>query len=163
MATTNYDWNSIFTGELDCKKESWHETFSLATTFSCGYYSPFRDNYYSSFGSRTSWNRPAGNGFTDLGLPGFIRRHPNFKSQAHQLIHFAVVLCVQYSKNESCFSIRLQSDRRCKYFQTRLDKHSEKQLYVFCSTINNGVLFQVTLTAENFDLLKFMRLVHNTQ
>ena len=63
----------------------------MATTFSCGYYSPFRDNYYSSFGSRTSRNRPAGNGFSDLGLQGFIKRHPNFKIQAHQLINFVVM------------------------------------------------------------------------
>ena len=36
----------------------------------------------------------------------------------------------------------------------------KKTYVVFCSAINNGVLFQVTLTAENVDLLKFMRLVH---
>ena len=37
---------------------------------------------------------------------------------------------------------------------------SWKKLYVPGSTINNGVLFQATLTAENVGLLKFMRLVH---
>ena len=153
MATTSYDWNSIFTGELDCKKESWHETFSLATTFSCGYYSPFRDNYYSSFGSRTSRNRPSGNGFRVTGLQGFIKTHPNLSCCNE---HGACFFCVQYSKNELCFSSRLQSDRRCKYFKTRLDKHSEKQIYVFCSTISKYVSFQGTLTAENFDVLKFI-------
>ena len=79
----------------------------------------------------------------------------------YQLIHFAVVsMCLVCSVQQK-FSIRLQTDR-CKYFQTGLDKHSEKKnfMYFVHSTINNGVLFQVTLTAENFDLLKFMRLMH---
>ena len=90
---------------------------------------------------------------TVLGLQGFIKTHPNLSCCNE---HGACFFCVQYSKNELCFSNRLQSDRRCKYFQTRLDKHSEKQIYVFCSTISKYVSFQGTLTAENFDVLKFI-------